>query len=303
MRLIMLLTLMVCAVCEAQAGVHTVSVTEPRPFGYFIGDTIERRAEITVDAGDELVEASLPRPGPLTYWLDLNRIDVSEVEQDSGKRYRLDLTYQTFYAPLEAKSVMIPTVTLRFRAVTGSTDARLPSFTIAMAPIRELFPEKNGATPVTLLRPDTTPRSVLTGPVRTVLAVSATTAAITFLLLARHLAWWPFRRRPGRPFTEAARSIAALRKRNDTTQYRYGLLSLHRAFDSAAGHRLLAEDLPRFLAEHAELIQDRAEVERFFESSRRIFFADDPNGARAAMPLDALAALSASLAAREQALQ
>ncbi len=48
---------------------------EPRNFGYFVGDLIERRASSSRIATIELLAASLPKPGPLNYWLDLTRVE------------------------------------------------------------------------------------------------------------------------------------------------------------------------------------------------------------------------------------
>jgi mxaA protein len=68
----------------------------------------------------------------------------------------------------------------------------------------------------------------------------------------------------------------------------------------AAGHRLLAEDLGEFLAAHPELGQKSAEIERFFASSRSVFFADDVSAGIAALPPSELSALAARLASLER---
>ncbi len=70
--------------------------------------------------------------------------------------------------------------------------------------------------------------------------------------------------------------------------YRVALLKLHRAFDLAAGQRVLADDVAEFLRQHPEFGPYRADVERLFASSRQAFFANDVENARSAMPLPAL---------------
>ncbi len=124
---------------------------------------------------------------------------------------------------------------------------------------------------------------------------------LSLLLLVRHRAWWPFERRARRPFTQASRLIRALADRDgERNAYRPSLLALHRAFDETAEQRLLAEDVARFLADHPALRDRSADIGRFFESSRRAFFADDLTGALATLPPGALAALAADLAQSEQ---
>ena len=127
MRLALAALFVLSALPGAAAGVRTVSVTDPRAFGYFVGDVILRQAEITVDPGDELLAASLPHSGPVAYWLDLVNISTAASERSGAKQYRVNLTYQTFYVPLESKRVTIPPLTVRFKTMAGASSARLIS--------------------------------------------------------------------------------------------------------------------------------------------------------------------------------
>jgi mxaA protein len=301
MRLAIVAFLCLCTASQAVGGVRTIRMTDPRPFGLFVGDVIERHAEIATDPGDELLDASVPHLGPMTYWLDLVAIDVGASEKDGARHYRVDLKYQTFYVPLESKRMTIPPLTLRFKTAAGAAAATIPAFNFTMSPLRELFPEKTEDGTAIVLRPNIEPRLIKTGSVRTAMAVSAATALLALVLIAYHNAWGLFRRRPHRPFTEAARRIRLAAGENGAgAGYRKGLIALHRAFDEFAGHRLLAEDLDRFLATHPNLDQENAEITRFFASSRSVFFADDLSAAIATLPPSGLLSLAGRLASFER---
>ena len=120
-------------------------------------------------------------------------------------------------------------------------------------------------------------------------------------MLAYHQAWWPFGARPSRPFTAAARAIRQRAAAGaDQDAYRSSLLDLHRAFDASAGRRVLAEDVPIFLASHQVFKPLKPDIVRFFATSRRAFFGNDVTGAAEDMPLAEVADLGKRLGDAER---
>jgi mxaA protein len=302
MRMLMALVAVgLTAATGALARAPALSVSDTRPFGYFIGDAIHRELVLRLGPGYALDTASLPRPGPLNYWLELSRADLSTSSEGDDTLYRLSLVYQTFYAPLDTRALVIPAFKLK---VTGTQDSEVnvPAFSFLMSPIRQLFTDKGQSSDtVTKLRPDRPAPREPTGRERTLILVSGLIALAALAGLAWHNAWWPFHRRPARPFTDAARFLRTNGARlQGAVGYRAALLKLHRAFDLAAGWRVLADDVAEFLRQHPEFSPYAGEVDRLFASSRQAFFANEVDQARAAMPLPALAELSTRLSAAER---
>ncbi len=293
----LLIALIVLPARPADAGLHWLRMEEPRNFGYFVGDTIERHAYLLADAEDTLLPASVPTTGPVSYWLDLVRVDVRESRADGGRLYRITLVYQNFYVPLDPHKLTIAEWPLRL----GGSTAVIPAFTFTASPIRELFPEKSGETVETFLKPDAKPSPIGAGWLPSGLGLSAATALLALALLARHYAWWPFRQRPDRPFTRAARVIARLHgDGSDVAAYREALLTLHRAFDATARRRVLAADVAGFIEQYPEFAARRAGVEGFFQSSRHVFFSGRAPAAPTLMSLQAVKALAGELAREER---
>ena len=110
----------------SSAAIDAVNIYEPRRFGHFIGDTLERRVEVITSGDTELFTAALPRPGPLTYWLDLVSIEHKSREDNGRRIYDITLKYQIFYSALEAKRLDIPAFPLRFKN-PGSVSIRCRS--------------------------------------------------------------------------------------------------------------------------------------------------------------------------------
>jgi mxaA protein len=303
-RLILLAMLVVASMASAQDAPPpniSVGVSEPRSYGYFVGDTFSRIVNVSVASPYKLDQASRPAPGRLNYWLDLRDVNVTETEASGLRRYRLSLDYQTFYVPLSPAPLTVPGLTLRFSDADGNAvEAEVPPFKFVMAPLREVQPEQPEEGPDGYLKPDVVPRKVNTLPSRTAFGIGAMISLISLILLVYHRSWWPFRARPHRPFTQAARAIRTRATHDGLETYRDGLLELHRAFDRSAGRRLLAEDVPGFLAEHREFQPLEQDISRFFETSRRAFFSSDLEGAARIMPFDSIATLGSRLGEAER---
>ncbi len=296
-----LATVCLFAVGGALASSPKLSIGETRPFGYFIGDTIHRELVLGVGPGETLDMASLPRPGPLNYWLELSAADLTTGSEGDDTLYRLALTYQTFYAPLDPRRLSIPAFKMKLSGAQGA-EITVPEFSFLMSPIRQLFTDKGQSSDSAVaLRPDRLAPRLPTGRERTLMLASAIVALAALAGLAWHNAWWPFHWRPARPFTEAARYLRTHGARlQGAGGYRTALLKLHRAFDLAAGRRVLADDVAEFLQQHPEFVPYRDDVERLFASSRQAFFANDVEHARSTMPLPALTQLSTRLGAAER---
>jgi len=278
----------------AGAEVRSVAVHAPRTFGYFIGDAIPVTVEILADPEDRLDPASLPRPGALDYWLDLTSVDVEEGSGPGGaRRFTLRLGLQGFYAALEPRALDIPAFDIRVSGPGGSSVARVPPWSLIVSPLREIIP-RDGGDP-SRIRPDA---STVYRSARLASLGLAGFAALTLAglaALAANRAWWPFHRRPARPFSRAARDIARLG--DDAAAPRQAFLILHRAFDAAAGRRLLADDLPGFFARTPQLAREAPAAAGFFARSRTLFFGGDSGAAVAEATTVAAPATVAEVAA------
>lgn len=289
----------------AAAQVRSVELYAPRPFGWLIGDALALRAEIVLDAPYALDPASLPQPRPLDYWLDLKQARLTDRGAADGRhRYTLELVYQTFYAPLEPRRLVIPAMSLS--AVDGAQRAGvdIPSWSFVTSPLRAL---SSAADPQAMVpRPDLVPQPIPTRGTAAALAATLALALVASTVLAWQAGWGPFGRRRSRPFSRAARGILHALARSSTSlhsldAYRDALRSLHRAFDSTSGKGVFAEDLPAFLAAHPAFRAAEPDIRRLFDASRRTFFGEDPEGAARALPPADLAAIARRLRSAERA--
>lgn len=305
-RLALLALLLAAALAgPAQAQIRSVELYAPRPFGYIIGDVLALKAEIALDAPYVLDPASLPQPRALDYWLDLKDVRLEDRGIDGGvHRYALELVYQTFYAPLEPRRLVIPAMTLFAVDDERRAGVEIPSWSFVTSPLRALA---SAADPQAMVpRPDVLPRPIPTGRTMAALATTLALSLIAFIALAWQAGWGPFGRRRSRPFARAARTIGHTLDSRYTTRhtsdgYRDALRILHRAFDATAGKGVFAEDLPAFFAAHPAFRAAESEVRRLFSASRRAFFGADPTGAAGDLPPADLIAIARRLRGVERA--
>ncbi|QIB35763.1 nonribosomal peptide synthetase MxaA [Ancylobacter pratisalsi] len=279
------------------ARADDVTLYAPRPFGYVIGDTITLSADVALDPSLKIDPASLPQPRPVDYWLDLKAVRLTDRgTREGARRYRLDLVYQTFYAPLEPKRLVIPALALAAVSDDRRVELAIPPWSFVMSPLREIA---GGSGEAMTPRPDIMPRPIATRRALMLSFIGLALAALGAALIGWQRGWWPFHRRRDRPFLRAARSVRAAVGLSPP-DYDTALLALHRAFDATAGERVFAEDLDAFLAAHPGFEPARHDIARLFTASRDVFFAAEAGAAQQELPAERLAELAARLRAIER---
>jgi mxaA protein len=264
---------MLAASPPAFAQETTVRIHSARPFGYFVGDLIHARIDVSAPADTVLSRASLPNPGPLTGSLDLRDVKLRETLQNGARLWRLDLTYQNFYVALDARDIEVPGFELSISTATGAQTIAVPPWRIGVSPLREVAPQKQEQAS-DYLRPDGSSAFVDEATPRNLAFGTGVAALLALALVARDRAWPPFQQRKARVFSALARQIST-RRGADGGNLAVAIQSVHRALDQANGATLLSGDVPEFLRRHPEFELLRVDFERFFETSKRLFFGGE----------------------------
>lgn len=304
MRRLLALCLILALPTNLHAQVRSVEVRSPRAFGYFVGDIVRSQIDLLVDDGFSVESASLPKPGPVAYWLDLRNVETQETREGGTKRIRLSLVYQSFYAALDARDMEVPGFTLtvgsdRAGGVT-SAKAEVPPWSLIVSPLRQVQPPPR-ENPIDYMRPDGRVTSLEAGPAWRWAAIFAALALLAALLLAWDRAWGPFGARRGRPFAAVARTLRGLSRRSgEEGAYRDMLLALHRGLDATDGRRVLADDLPAFLDRHPAYRGEQTGLAQFFTASRLAFFGRETDAARSRWPFAEGESIARRLAVAER---
>jgi mxaA protein len=271
------LILALIATLPASAQEPTVRIRSARPFGYFVGDLIHARIDVSALENATLSRASLPKPGPLTGSLDLRDVKFVEISENGARIWRLALTYQNFYVALDAREIEIPGFDLAISTEAGARIIKVPGWRVGVSPLREVTPQRQ-TDPADYMRPDGSTPFVDEATPRHLAIAAGVAALLAFALVARDRAWPPFQRRRLRIFSALANEFSLRVAGSDDLELDAAIQSVHRALDAANGATLLSADLSGFLCRRPEFQPLRMDFERFFSVSKRRFFGGEKSG-------------------------
>ncbi|MBM3561714.1 MAG: nonribosomal peptide synthetase MxaA [Alphaproteobacteria bacterium] len=249
-----------------------VRIRSARPFGYFVGDLIHARVDVSSPANATLSRASLPKAGALSGSLDLRDVELHETSENGARLWRLDLTYQNFYVALDVREIEIPGFDLTLLTAAGAETVKVPAWRVGVSPLREITPQKQEEA-TDYMRPDGSAAFVDEATPRHFAIGAGAAALLALILVARDRAWPPFQMRKARVFSALANEFSAQRIASGGVDFGALTQSVHRALDRANGATLLSADLPAFLLRRPEFAPLRDDFERFFAASKERFFS------------------------------
>jgi mxaA protein len=267
------------AVGADEAEPLRVTLTEPRAFGYQLGDTAAREVQIDVPRRLKLDDATLPRVGPQGPALELRSMVRTEHATGSGSRLTLKLTYQIFAAPVSVRTYELPPLKLHFDGATEGAraeDLRVDVWPLVVAAIATEEPSPR--TGLGELRPDAEPPARDTFVERGLFWACGGVALLAGLYLGLvyfGLPWWGRRHRP---FGLAYRHLLQAKDIDALESCR----TLHAAINQTAGQVVFAESLDGFLAQAPRFGALREPMQHFFARSQAAFFG----GGAAGQPIE-----------------
>lgn len=261
---------------ETSVVARILQQDQGRSYGVMVGDMIHHRFVVEVKPPYSIIQSSLPQSGELNYWLELRDVAVSTKESDDRTLYLIDLKYQTFYAPLDVRTLTIPGITLDFSAGEQRFQLHLPDWQFTMSPIKEITPGGvgNNNNAAAFMKAAIAPKTFSLDELnqRLGLLAAATSMVVIALLWLNGL----LPKLGQSPFIGAARQIRRIKRRRHTAREDYlaCLQSVHQAINQRAQTTVFAGQLDDFLAQFPQFSSLRDELTMFFRQSRDAFFMD-----------------------------
>ena len=272
-----LLALTHAAVCAAPAAMLlSATASEPRAFGYQVGDLVSRSVTVHAPDGLQLDESSLPRPGARGKALELRSVAQSSAAQSGGRRLDLVLEYQVFLSPPQTRTLEMPAFTLHFEGRPRAQDVRIEAWPVTVSPLVPV--EVSPRTGLGELRPDAPPPLIDTTAARQRLFGYAGVSLLLLGYLAHvylGLPWWS---RAHRPFTQAWRALHGMTPASSEPHWRDAIQRLHEALNRTAGEVVFEQGIDRFIGAQPRFAHLRCDLARFFQQSRAEFFAQGQPG-------------------------
>jgi mxaA protein len=255
------------ALRAAPTDVLQASTSEPRSFGYQVGDVLERQVHVQVPAGLQLDETSLPRSGARGQALELRSVQRSS----RGRDDRLSLRYQVFIAPAAVRTFELPAFTLRYVGTPRDEDLRVQAWPVAVAPLVPV--DVSPRVGLGELQADQAPPLIntraagwrLRGVLLLMLLLSSYLAIVYF-----GLPGWQARRRP---FALAWRSLRQLPAQPTPQAWQAACRQLHQALNHSAGEVVFEAGLNDFVQRQPAFADQQPALQRFLQQSNAAFFA------------------------------
>ena len=236
------------------------TVTQPRSFGYLIGDLFTQRVLLSLN-GREFMPAELPIAGRVGAWFERRAV---QVEKDAQGRRWLVVDYQLMNSPQALTTITLPAWKLRPRD-PASNELRIAEWPMTVAP---LTPQRAIARPgLGPLRPDRVAPPIVLAPMQRGLAAGIVGLILTVAAWGSWWAWRNWRASSAQPF---ARALREMRNVEDNAPEAWH--ALHRAFDATVGRATRIESLPAFFQQSPHLQPMRQGIEAFFNQSAARFF-------------------------------
>jgi mxaA protein len=270
---VMLGWLALAACAEVLPGQLNATLSEPRAFGYQIGDTVSRT--VTVDASDGLVldESSVPQAGARGNALELRSVERRSSAEPGGRRHELTLAYQVFLSPPEPRTLEMPGFVLRFQGQPRAQEVRVEAWPVTVSPLVpvEVSPRRG----LGELQPDAPPPLIDTRFARWRLIAYGVVSLLLLAYVAHvyiGLPWWT---RAHRPFTLAWRRLHGLTPTSADPQWREAFKHLHEALNRTMGEVVFEEGIGRFVKAQPHFAHLRDDLATFFRQSRLEFFGKE----------------------------
>ena len=263
------------AAAFAAAPVTQLDTTssEPRAFGYQVGDVVSRTVTVHAPDGLTLDESSVPQPGARGRALELRSVARRSSAESGGRRHEMRLDYQVFLSPPQTRTLEMPAFMLRFQGQPRDQEVRIEAWPVTVSPL--MPPEASPRRGLGELQPDTPPALIDTAAGRHRLVVYGGVMLSMIGYLAHVTIGLPWRARAHRPFTLAWRALRGLTLDSPEPQWREAIQRLHVALNRTAGEAVFEPGIDRFVAAQPRFGHLRDDLITFFQQSRRAFFEQD----------------------------
>jgi mxaA protein len=277
-----------CSASAAGQSPVQIRTDDPRPFGYVVGDVLQRSFHIDSARPWVIAPDSLPGTGRIDQWLELRGAKLEAHSDARTNSYDVTVAYQLVNSPESARVLALPRVALRFRSGAESLTQEVPELLFTATPVT--VHDATSDSSLGEMRPDNPPSPIPTRFLAARLSVYGAGIATILLYFAYVRLGSPLIARRNLPFARAHRELRRLRKRPaDEARLRSALRLVHRAFDETADTALFAEELDAFFAHNTRFAALREPAEQFFRCSRQEFF--EGGAGREALSLERLVSL------------
>lgn len=244
-----------------------MDVVQPREFGYHIGDKFRRLITLTLNKPYVLDETSLPKPGKMIPWLNIEAPKVEVNEGQQTRTYRIALSYQITNIDKDALDIGVEGHEISIKNGQEKLTLLIQPVRIQAGTIVDSKASLNAGD----LQANAAPLAINLTSNRVLAFASMLIACIVTFLLTTFGS--PFSiEQP--VFTRAYRKLSKLPAESwSAEQYDEALKETHQAFNETAGRVVFTEDVSAFINKNPAFKNSSQQISRFFKHSNDFYFS------------------------------
>lgn len=256
---------------SVSAEIKIVQQSLGRDFGIVVGDQIKHSYIISVPAEYTLSPALLPTKSDINYWLKLINVHYQEIASAKDlKKYKIDVIFQTFYAPLDVRVLSTPVIDVSFHSGNREQQISLPAWSFSMSPLKETAPVSGSTRP--FMKPDIPVSAIDTNGLKWqvyLLALAVVVMAFIWLILTGRVFKFAHS-----PFQFAAKKIKKLQTKQDERNVTQAICEVHQAFNYVAEQAVFSHQIDQFIDSFPEFSSNKQQITDFYDLSVDVLYGE-----------------------------
>ena len=265
-------TLLLCLIFVVQLAKAdmAIEITEPRQFGYVLGDKIDRVFVVESSKNVKLNKEKL-KLGRIDTWFSV--VDLKELSVSSGKP-KFMLTYQVINVPEAPSMVEIAPQTVHVLVDGQPKPIQVPKLLVTIAPLTpRLVSNMDG---LENIRPDEDVGMVSSISTQNRLQVYSLALILPVsLLIFCWMPWDKFFKNKNLPFNKGRREILMLLKSGQNNFEEKSLRIFHGALNKTFKKTIFVEEVKEACKNSPSYIPLIEELEYFLRCSQKYFYSDE----------------------------
>ena len=252
-------------------AVASIEITEPRQFGYVLGDVFSRKLKLKFTEDQTVLLDEKKTVGRINNWLSIRKVDSKQL---SNFEHLIKIQYQVVNVPTKPLMIVVPG--FEVKTLIGKSQKKIQSeeLLVTLAPITPKIVANRGG--LANIQPNNLIPAIQTKKTfsRILLWVSLLIIPVLVLIYS----WAPWQKlffTKKYPFSIAYLKLIKLEDLPDLVFWNTALMLFHNAFNSTAKKTVFVGSLDDFFLENIKYKCLSKEIRNAYNCSRKFFYENE----------------------------
>ena len=249
----------------------SIEITEPRQFGYVLGDVFVRKLKLKFNQGRSVLLDEKKLTGRINNWLSIRKV---ESKQLSRFEYFIKIQYQVVNVPIKPLMIVVPGFEVTTSNGRSQKKIQIEELLVTLAPVTPKIVANRGG--LSNIQPNASIPTIQSEKILFRILLWLSLLIIPILIL--FYSWAPWQKiffTKKHPFSIAHSKIKKLEDLPDLVFWKESLILFHNALNSTAKKTIFVGSLDDFFLENSKYKCLSKEIRHVFNCSRKIFYESE----------------------------